>query len=331
MQPYNEQFYQNIKERSRRSAKEVIPLVLELIQPRSVVDVGCGAGTWLSVFKEFGIDDFLGVDGDWVDKKMLEIPEERFLAFDLTTPLRIDKQFDLVVSLEVAEHLPSECAEMLVESLTRLGPVILFSAAIPFQGGTHHVNEQWPEYWVKFFRERRYFVIDCIRKKIWQNDNVEWFYAQNILMFVRWDYLENHPLLKKEFENTSTCQLSIVHPKKYLEVHRLLLTMQDITALIPPGDTFILVDHEVFRAEVAPGRNVIPFLERDGQYWGLPPDDATAIHELERLCRTGARFIVFAWPAFWWFDYYAEFYRYLLSNFSCVLQNERIVVFDLHS
>jgi len=217
MQPYGEDFYKAQQQACQRSAKEIVPLVLELIQPQQVIDVGCGLGTWLSVFKECGVEDIWGVDGHWVDKEWLEIPEERFLPFDLRKPFRMDRQFDLVVSLEVGEHLPSECAEIFVDSLIRLGPVILFSAAIPFQGGTHHINEQWPEYWVEYFQEKGYLVIDCIRKKIWQNDNVQWWYTQNILMFARRDYLECHRLLKREFENTATSRLSIVHPKSYLE------------------------------------------------------------------------------------------------------------------
>lgn len=213
---YTEDYYKDIQENSRRSAKEIVPLILELIHPRSVIDVGCGVGTWLSVFKECGVRDIMGVDGDYMDKKMLQIPQERFLSFDLSEPLRMDRQFDLVVSLEVAEHLPSKCAERFVDSLVRLGPVILFSAAIPFQGGVHHINEQWPDYWVKYFQQKEYVVIDCIREKVWQNNNVEMWYAQNILMFVRQDYLKSHPLLKKAVENTAISQLSIVHPKKYL-------------------------------------------------------------------------------------------------------------------
>lgn len=217
LQPNIENYYISEKECPRHSAKEVIHLILELLQPKQVIDIGCNTGTWLSVFKECGVEDIWGIDGDWIDKKKLQIPEDRFLSFDLTKPFRVDRQFDLVVSLEVAEHLPSECAKTFIDSLVKLGPVILFSAAIPFQGGTHHINEQWPDYWVKHFQEKEYVVIDCIRKKIWQNANVLWWYAQNILMFVRQDYLESHPLLKREFENTVISSLSIVHPKQYLE------------------------------------------------------------------------------------------------------------------
>ena len=213
MTAYSPTFFKNQKEGSSRSAREVIPIVLELIQPKRVVDVGCGIGTWLSVFQEHGLD-ILGIDGDWVDKKMLLIPREKFLSFDLKKPLRIDKQFDLVISLEVAEHLPNECAATFVDSLTKLGPVVLFSAAIPFQGGKDHVNEQWPEFWVKHFADRGYIVVDCIRKRIWNNANIEFWYAQNILLFVKKDYLKTNQQLQNEVKK-NTGPLSIVHPRFY--------------------------------------------------------------------------------------------------------------------
>ena len=92
----------------------------------------------------------------------LPIPKKNFFAVDLKRPLQLERRFDLVLSLEVAEHLPEECAATFVESLIGLGSVILFSAAIPFQGGTHHVNEQWSNYWVKNFQEREYVVIDTL-------------------------------------------------------------------------------------------------------------------------------------------------------------------------
>jgi len=79
MKPYSKDFYESLPEIAQLSAKEIVPLVLELIQPKSVIDVGCGLGTWLSVFKQHGIEDFLGVDGYYIDKKMLQIPEENFI------------------------------------------------------------------------------------------------------------------------------------------------------------------------------------------------------------------------------------------------------------
>jgi SAM-dependent methyltransferase len=332
MRPYTKEFYNTQREGSHRSAKTVVPLILALVKPQSVVDVGCGLGTWLWVFKQFGVEDVIGIDGEHVDRAILEIPSEQFLAFDLTQPIKLDRQFDLVVSLEVAEHLPGECAEIFIKSLTKLGPIVLFSAAIPFQGGTDHLNEQWPDYWANHFRENDYQAIDCIRKQVWQDDQVEWWYAQNTLIFARKEYLREHILLKQELEKSCPpSPLSMVHPKKYLDLIRIQVARQDLAALVAPSKSFILVDQEQLRESMALGDSAIPFLERNGRYWGPPQDDATAIRELERLRQSGSNFIVFLWPAFWWLDYYKSFRHHLVSNFRCVLQNDRLVAFNLKS
>ena len=152
-QPYSDKFFREIEKGSLHSAQEIAPLIVDFLQPKSVVDVGCGTGVWLSVFKEQGIEDILSIDGDYVNMDSVHIPRENFLPHDLTHPLKIDKKFDLVVSLEAAEHIPSKFARTSVESLTRLGPVIMFSAAIPYQGGENHVNEQWQDYWKVLFNE----------------------------------------------------------------------------------------------------------------------------------------------------------------------------------
>jgi predicted O-linked N-acetylglucosamine transferase (SPINDLY family) len=205
------------QESSRRSAREIIPLLLELILPHSVVDVGCGTGTWLSVFKEFGIEDCLGIDGDYIDTEKLQISPTEFLSFDFKKPLQINRKFDLVVSLEFAQNLPIDCAKIFIDSLTNLGSVILFSAAIPSQGGTGSLNEQWPDYWVQHFQKNEYAVIDSLRKKIWNDENVEPWYAQNLLLFVNHNCIEQYPSLQRECKNTNTSQLAIVHPQIYLK------------------------------------------------------------------------------------------------------------------
>jgi SAM-dependent methyltransferase len=216
LHPYTEEYYSYLAQGTWASAKEMVPLVMQLVQPRSVVDVGCGIGIWLSVFMENGVKDVLGVDGAYVNKKQLQIPQERFIAADLEQHFAIGRKFDLVVSLEVAEHLSSDTAEAFVGLLTELGPLVLFSAAIPLQGGTHHVNEQWPEYWVKLFDERGYVVVDLLRRKVWNNEKVEPWYTQNVLIFVARERLESYPLLRKEYELQRDSMLSIVHPTQYL-------------------------------------------------------------------------------------------------------------------
>lgn len=214
--PYENEFYESRQSGSYRSAKIIVPLLLNLISPKSVIDIGCGVGAWLSVFKEQGIDDILGIDGPWVNKKLLMIPPEKFISKDMEKSIELNREYDLVISLEVAEHIRPENASRFVKSLVDLGPVVLFSAAIPLQIGKHHVNEQWPDYWAQHFSNHGYDVIDPIRKLIWQNDDVEYWYAQNILIFARKEYIKMHPVLDREMKKTTISQLSLVHPKMYL-------------------------------------------------------------------------------------------------------------------
>ncbi len=212
---YDQAFFDSLLEGARGSARQVIPMLLEWLQPQSVIDVGCGLGAWLSVFRELGIQDYLGVDGDYVDRSHLQFPVEAFLAKDLTQPLRLDRQFDLAVSLEVAEHLPAESASILIESLTKLSDVVLFSAAVPFQGGTGHLNEQWTGYWVQLFQQYGYVAIDCLRHRLWPNEHVQPWYIQNSLLFVNFKRLEHYPYLPKPDLDTVHFPLEVVHPQIY--------------------------------------------------------------------------------------------------------------------
>jgi len=330
--PYSSDFYRKQAPDSRRSAEAIVPLAMTLIRPRSVVDIGCGAGSWLSVFREHGVEDVLGADGEWVDRALLRIPERQFSALDLEKPFRLGRQFDLAMSVEVAEHLPARCAEVFVDSLARLAPVVLFSAAIPFQGGAKHLNEQWPDYWTAYFHAQGFAAVDCLRKKIWRNADVDWWYAQNLLLFVRRDYLETHPVLKNAAEPAAP-PLPLVHPKKYLElvdwIGALSSMTRDIAAAIPRGAAFILVDEAIYGDLLAAGGRPVPFPERDGEYAGPPLDDAGAIREVERLRGLGADFIVFARPAFWWLEYYRGLESYLRRRYRAARANDRLVIFDL--
>jgi SAM-dependent methyltransferase len=215
---YDPSFYTHHVERARRSAETVVPLLLDRYRPRSVVDVGCGLGAWLAVFREHGIDDVLGLDGEYVLRNDLEIPRSSFRAADLAQSISVGRGFDLALSLEVVEHLPAERAAPFVRMLTELAPVVVFSAAIPMQGGTGHVNEQWPSYWVSEFEALNYVALDFIRPAIWSDRNVDYWYAQNLLVFVDEDALPALPLLAAERERTRSSQLDVVHPSLYLKV-----------------------------------------------------------------------------------------------------------------
>ena len=213
---YTSEFYQLIRKGSASSAEIIVPLVLRCVPARSVVDVGCGEGSWLAVFQTLGVDDFLGLDGDYIDRSRLLIPQEKFRAVDLAEPFFLERTFDLAISMEVAEHLPPESAEGFIESLARLAPAVLFSAAIPHQGGNNHLNEQWPDRWAALFEVRGYVTVDCVRRRVWRNEAVEWWYAQNTFLFARREVVEGNGALKAEFERTDPNQFRLVHPERYL-------------------------------------------------------------------------------------------------------------------
>ena len=136
-----------------QAANEIVPALIDIFHPHSVLDFGCGIGTFLSVFKRLGVNDVLGVDGPWVDQHMLEkyLASNEFLEADLRHFVRMSRNFDLVISLEVAEHLDERHADVFLDSITAAGDTIVFSAAIPGQGGQNHLNEQPLSYWIQKF------------------------------------------------------------------------------------------------------------------------------------------------------------------------------------
>jgi SAM-dependent methyltransferase len=212
---YTREFFLEQHALGRRSAEIVVPYLIELVEPTSVVDVGCGSGSWLSVFHELGVDDTVGIDGEAVPTDVVAVPAASFIRHDLTRPLTLDRTFDLVLCLEVAEHIPPLAGQRLITSLTSLGPLVLFSAAIPHQGGTSHVNEQWPDYWAEHFHHLGYVAIDCLRRKIWNDPAIAWWYAQNMLLFAKETVLTEWPKLQAELDLMGTAQLSLVHPRLY--------------------------------------------------------------------------------------------------------------------
>lgn len=184
----------------------VVPFVLELFPTiRSVVDFGCGLGTWLKAFKDRGIEEILGLDGAWYDPSLLfqYIRENEYKCVDLEKNIHLDKSYDLVISLEVAEHLREQAADTFVQSLVDAGKIILFSAATPGQRGFKHLNEQLPAYWVSKFRKHGYKTYDIIRKQIWDCPKVETWYKQNMFLAV-------HHSIKMNYEETDIQPL--VHP-----------------------------------------------------------------------------------------------------------------------
>ena len=186
MYEYNDAFYQLINRGSTASARELIPRLLEVtsISVDSVLDVGCGAGAWLSVWKSFDAT-VTGIDGDYVSRERLLIEPEEFIPTDLRAAFSLDRNFTLVQSLEVAEHLPHSCAAGFVKSLCDHSNLILFSAAAPGQGGENHINEQPYSYWRDLFQDQGYDMYDPVRHQLVGNTTVKAWYRYNTFVYLK--------------------------------------------------------------------------------------------------------------------------------------------------
>ena len=190
MADYDRHFYRYIAPGSLRSAKVVIPLLQELLPQTvtAVLDVGCGVGSWLAVWKQRGCR-VTGVDGDYLPRKALLVDDDEFVAADLRSGLALGRRFDLVQCLEVAEHLPPAAAPGLVRDLCRHADLVLFSAAPPGQGGANHVNEQPYGYWRDHFQGQGFALYDVLRPRLAGQRRVAPWYRYNSFLYVREDAL----------------------------------------------------------------------------------------------------------------------------------------------
>lgn len=206
-----EKTYNHIEEEHNvNAASEVVPYLIQLFNPATVLDVGCGIGTWLSQFKKSG-SKVTGIDNPFVNENLLRqyLTKLEFLPHDLTKPFELKQRFDLVISLEVAEHLPESSATSFVESLTKHGDIIIFSAAVPYQNGQNHINEQWPEYWQDLFKTHGYIAYDFLRDTFWDNKKVDIWYKQNMII-----YAKQSGQLLKNF-SPAVNKLARVHPELF--------------------------------------------------------------------------------------------------------------------
>jgi SAM-dependent methyltransferase len=195
---YDDRFFDRQVVGAMRSARAIVPIVMDLLHVRSVVDFGCGRAAWLRAFRENGVEEILGLDGNYIDISEILIANGEFLVVDLERPVTLDRRFDLAICLEVAEHLSARASGTLVRSLVASAPLVLFSAAIPGQGGTSHINEQWPEYWDRIFADSGCQRVDLIRPLIWQDDRVEWWYRQNLYFYAIHSVFEELHTLARE-------------------------------------------------------------------------------------------------------------------------------------
>lgn len=224
--------YEQIREGARRSARVIVPLVHDLFEPNTVADVGCGEGWFAREFAAHGCS--VTAFDESVQAGFTQQVGEGSVTF---RNARLDEgdawachvanlygetpdHFNLVLCLEVAEHLPPGAADAFITTLCALAPIVVFSAAIPGQGGHGHLNEQPPAYWVGRFNQHGFEVSGELRWHLWGAADVEPWYQQNLLVAVHRDRLlsdraRNYGYNELFGEHAFDDPIHVVHPTTF--------------------------------------------------------------------------------------------------------------------
>lgn len=210
---YDNDFYLDQVDGSLTSARIFLDHLFNIFEPKTVIDIGCGRGTWLKAFGERGTITLVGHDGPWNSQSQMIDDKIRFVEVDLNKPFTPTQRFDLALSLEVAEHLRPEHASAFVDALTSCSDVIMFGAAIKGQPGADHINAQYHSYWGKLYSDRGYAIFDYFRPKFWSDDRVKYWYRQNTFLYIK----RSSPLIqqlaaKRICELPSLGFMDCIHP-----------------------------------------------------------------------------------------------------------------------
>lgn len=186
---YSRDYYNYVETEAVRSAATMAGSILDAYRPSTALDVGCGTGALLHELRERGVEthglEYSDAGLAFCRKRGLNVDK-----FDITSAsLPFTRTFDVAISMEVAEHIPTECSERLVDILCTSSSRIVFTAATPGQGGgVGHINEQPHGFWIELF-ERRGFRFETASslawRKAWAAGNVAGFYSANLMLFQR--------------------------------------------------------------------------------------------------------------------------------------------------
>jgi len=310
------------------SRPNTIPTIIHLIRqlrPRSILDVGVGFGKWGHLFREYTDINEAENDPSRYDRKNWKVRIdgiEGYAAYltamhrylynevhvgDACQLVKKLPRYDVVFMGDVIEHLDKKAGQRLLREAVRKSSKAVIVSTPKYDTGQSDLcgNEL----------ERH--------RSLWSARDFETFDRATVKTI---DGATLLAVIVQPGIPLPACTPPL--PPNPAHGRRLIRTKEELRKLLTPRHTFILVDEENIRGGL-PGLRAIPFLEKNGQYWGPPADDETAVREFERLRQAGASYIAFAWPAFWWLEHYAEFARHLRSRFRCVVDNQRLVVFDL--
>lgn len=204
------------RDKALECARIYLKFLWQFFQPVSVLDVGCGSGTWLKACHELGSKTLYGLDGEWSSQSFMIDPEINFQGIDLNKPFSVPSKVDMAINLEVAEHLEPSAGTQLVKCLADASDVLLFSAAYTGQGGFGHINERPHSYWARLLANYDFVPFDLFRPVFWDNENIFMWYRQNIFLYVRKNSTSYHQIKShgiNEMANISF--MNCPHPELY--------------------------------------------------------------------------------------------------------------------
>lgn len=178
---YSREYYSNHDQGSYDSAITILSRLSAYVNPQSVIDIGCGSGTWCKAAMNVWGIVALGIDQHSYEDCNMHIPESQYLQNDIRSRVH-GYHADLVICVEVIEHIDEEYEDTVLDNICAMSNTILFSGALPFQGGTGHVNEKPYSYWVEKFNRRGFYLDERIRHDIWDDARVAIWYRNNIML-----------------------------------------------------------------------------------------------------------------------------------------------------
>lgn len=311
------------------SRPNTIPMVIHLLRqlkPQSILDVGVGFGKWGHLFREYS--DILEAEHeparyqrknwcvriDGIEGHAAYLTQMHHFLYneihvgDAGALLKTLPNYDLIFLGDIIEHFEKAAGmQLLQDAVTHANKAVIVSTP-KFE--TEQENSCGNEL------ERH--------RSLWSEKEFMMFPGAQVTTV-------DDATLLAAIAKPGIPQLTLTPPRQPppSAMTRYIQARKEIADLVPNDTAFVLVDEEHIRSTLS-HTHALPFLERAGQYWGSPPDDDTAIRELERLRKTGACFAVFIWTTFWWLKHYTQFARHLRSHYPCVRENEFVAVFDLH-
>ncbi len=320
----SERSHNYVKNGNPRIDKAIARILPFVRADSQVLEVGCGAGLVAEQIARIAVQGFVSACD--ISESAIALARNRvttgnvqFRALDVGARFEelkawLPASVDLVVMVDVLEHLPLGLHEAFFRNL----------AAVMRPESTLVLTFPSPDY-QRYLRQHRPDELQIVDEVI-ELPHLYEVTAKNGLAIKHFS-LEDVWLANQYVH----CVLTMGALNYATTDDENNVVLAEIAKLIPVGERFILVDQDEWAQKSPPGRHAIPFLERDGIYWGPPADDVIAIRECERLREAGARYIVFGALSFWWLEHYAGFHRHLRDRHPCLIQNERLIVFKLQS